>query len=83
MDIEGLLEENNIDNDKKQEIFINKYFPEDLTIAILEFLLDRVMILNCSSLLNIRFNPETYFNENLNAHSEFDLRVFPNISHIL
>lgn len=44
-------------------------------LSIIDFLLNRVLILNCSSLLGIRFNQENYFNENIYTHSEFDLRL--------
>ena len=69
------LEENFLDNERKQEIFVEKYFTEDLYTGIIDFLMNRVLILNCSTLLNIQYNQENYFNEFLNAHSEFDLRV--------
>ena len=57
------LEENELDNNRKEEIFIEKYFTQDIYISIIDFLLNRVLILNSALLYNIRHNQENYFNE--------------------
>lgn len=62
------------DNNVVDSITLEKYFNEHYFSILIDFLLNKTLILSPSKLIEIKHHPENYFNEYFDGQGELDLR---------